>query len=152
MPDITAPAAFTYSGGMLRTARMVPARFRYTAGNVTSARDTAVGGSLGDLTLDRLTMADRIPGESEAGFMRRVAIWQSNCEATEDAFAAINARVDELAAILARLTAAEALAQTANDNAATAQATATAVQVATQQTFTDIDPVLGDTFETRLEP
>lgn len=147
MPNITAPAALNYSGGTLRTARMVPARLRYTVGNVTSARDTAVGGSLGDLVLDRLTMADRIPGESEAGFVRRMAIWQSNCEATEEAFAAINARVDELASILARLTAAEALAQTANDNAATAAANVAVVQAAVSDTFEVIDPTYRDIFD-----
>lgn len=149
MASVT-PAALTYSGGTLRTLRLVAARLRYTGGSVMSARETETASGLGVLQLDRLTMADMIPGEDPAAFMRRAAIWQSNCEATEDAFAAINARVDELAAILARLTAAEQLAQTANDNAASAAATVATVQTAVAETFTQIDPTYGDGFQERL--
>lgn len=152
MPNITAPAALTYSGGVLRTARLVPARLRYTAGNVTSARDTAVGSSVAVPNLDRLTIADKLPGESEMAFMRRAAIWQSSMGAIEDALGAINARVDELASILARLTAAESLAQTANDNAATAAANVAVVQAAVSDTFEAIDPTYRDIFDGAVAP
>lgn len=141
------PASLTYSGGVLRTTRVVPARFRYTGGTVMSQRETATGSAVAVPNLDRLTMADMIPGEDQMSFMRRAAIWQSSMGAIEAALGAVNARVDELAAILARLTAAEQLAQTANDNAAQAKATVEVVQTAVADTFETIDPTYRDVFE-----
>lgn len=73
-------------------------------------------------------------------------------EAIEAAFAAVNARVDELSSILARLTTAEQLAQTANDTAIAAQEQVAVVTDAVAETFNDIDPVYRDNLQDRLDP
>jgi hypothetical protein len=115
-------------------------------------RSTALRASVLVPDLDRLTFSDRISGESEMAFMRRAAIWQSTMNAIEAALAAVNERVADLEAVLARLTAAEMLAQTANQNAVEAQESVTVVQAAVSQTFDSIDPVYRDFFDDRLVP
>ena len=150
MPDITAPAPLAFSGGTLRQWRVVPARLTYTAGNVMSARDTATG-TVTVPTLNRLyRLADKSSGETDKQFQRRQLIWQQSMEAIEEAFEALAARVDELAGILARLTAAEQLAQAANDTAISAVTQVSAVSTAVEQTFADVDPTFGDAYGERV--
>ena len=144
MPNITAPAALSYSGGMLRGERVVPARLVYSGGNVMSERDTPLSTPAVVPVLDRLRRFDKLV-QGETVDVRFQTIWQQTMKAIEDAFVAINARVDEVA-ILARISAAEALAQTANDNAVAATAAVEVVQAAALETFTIIDPVLGNEF------
>jgi hypothetical protein len=151
VPDITVPGALTFSGGMLRTARLVPARLRYTAGNVTSARESAVSGLAAVPKLDRLRRFDKLMNGDEVD-LRFQLIWQRTMEGIEAAFEAVNQRVDDLSAILARLTAAEELAQAANDTAVAAVAQVEVVSAAVAETFTEVDPVFGDSFTDRLEP
>lgn len=143
-------AALRYRGGHIRVARVVPARLRYKGGMVTFAGETSTGAGLGVLNLDRLGFADKLPGEDDMNFMRRAAIWESNSDAIEEAFTAINKRVDELAAILARLTAAEELAQAARDEAMNAAATVSVVQGAVSETFRAIDPTYGGIFDNQV--
>lgn len=151
MVSITA-APLRFGAGVIRSSRVVPVSFRISAGEVAFTKGTQIGASLGVLNLNRLTEADRLAGENPAAFQRRAAIWQSNCDATEDAFAAINARVDELEAIVARLTAAEELAQVANDNAATAASSVATVTAAVATTFEAVDPTYRGIFENAVEP
>lgn len=75
-----------------------------------------------------------------------MAIWQKAMSAIESAFAAVNARVDEVA-LYARLNAVEQLAQAANDTAVTARVEAASTSAAVQQTFNEIDPVYADFYE-----
>lgn len=150
MPNITAPAALEYSAGAVRSGRIVPTRLRYTAGNVTSSKDTPLTAPAEIPQLNRLQRFDKLVRGDEVD-PRFQLIWQRTMEAIESAFEAVNARVDEVA-ILARISAAEQLAQAANDNAVSAQQTATAIQTAAQQTFNDIDPNLAASFGDRLEP
>lgn len=153
MPDITAPAMLAYTGGTLRQWRVVPARVTFTAGAVTSVRDSAVSGAAEVPKLNRIyRLADKLDGESDKQFQRRRLIWQQTMEAIEAAFAAVNQRVDDLAAILARLTAAEQLAQAANDNAISAAAQVEAVSAAVADTFGEVDPVLRDGYTNRVNP
>ena len=140
-----------YTGGMLRTFRVVPARLVYTAGNVTSVRDSNVGGVAQVPNLERLRRFDKVMRGEEID-PRYQLLWQRTMEAIEAAFAAVNQRVDDLSAILARLTAAEQLAQAANDTAITAAAQVEAVAGAVAETFSDIDPIYGDGFNGRYEP
>ena len=152
MPDISAPAPLIYSGGALRTFRVAPARLIYTAGNVTSVRETTTG-TVTTPTLNRLyRLADKIDGETDKQFQRRQLIWQQSMEVIEEAFAALTSRVDEQAAILARLTAAETLAQAANDTAVAAVAQVEVVSTAVAETFTVIDPVFGTEYVDRVAP
>lgn len=153
MPDISAPAPLIFAGGALRQWRVVPSRLRYTAGTVTSVRDSDVAGLAEVPNLNRLIrLVDKTDGETDKQFQRRQLIWQQTMEAIEAAFAAVNQRVDDLSAILARLTAAEALAQTANDTAVSAVAQVEMVSTAVAETFTDVDPVFGTGFTDRLDP
>lgn len=145
MANVTAPARFAYTGGAIRCSRIVPARFRYTAGSFLSGSETGTTTAAEIPELDRLTFADRIPGESEQSFIRRAAIWQKTMLAIESAFEAVNARVDEVA-ILARLSAVEAKAEAANDNATFAAANAQAAATAAEQTFERADPTLADAY------
>lgn len=150
MPDITVTAPLVYSGGALRTFRVAPARLTYTAGNVTSVRGTATG-TVTTPTLNRIyRLADKIDGENDKQFQRRQLIWQQSMEAIEAAFEALTGRVNEVEAILARLTAAEALAQTANDTAVAAVAQVEIVSAAVTETFTAIDPVFGTVYTNNL--
>lgn len=151
MVSITA-APLRFDAGVIRSTRVVPVSFRISSGEVTFSKGTQLGAGLGVLNLDRLTMSDMGRDEDQAAFVRRAAIWQSNCDATEDAFAAINARVDELEAIVARLTAAEQLAQTARDEAVAASTTVAAVQSAVATTFEAVDPTYRGIFENAVEP
>lgn len=128
---------------------MVAARLIYRAGTVMSERDTPLTAPALIPVLDRLQRYDKLT-QGDAVDARFQTIWQQTVKAIEDAFVAVNARVDEVA-ILARVSAAEALAQTANDNAVTAAAAIAVVQTAVAETFTDIDPVLGDTFDDRID-
>lgn len=153
MPNITVPAMLTYTGGALRQWRVVPARLNYTAGTVTSVRDSAIGALAEVPKLNRLSrMIDKTSGETEQQFQRRQLIWQQTMEAIEAAFEAVNQRVDDLSAIVARLTAAEALAQTANDTAVAAVAQVEVVSTAVAETFTDVDPVFGNSYTDRVDP
>jgi hypothetical protein len=151
VPDITAPGSLVFGGGALRTFRIAPARLAYTSGSVMSVRDSAVSGMAEVPKLDRLRRFDTLMKGNEVD-QRFQLIWQQTMQAIEAAFAAVNQRVDDLSAILARLSAAEELAQVANDNAVSAVATVAVVQTAVADTFTDIDPVLGSTFNDRVEP
>lgn len=146
MANVTTPATFEYEGGTLRTSRVVPARFAYTAGSFLTESESPTTTEAEIPNLDRLTFGDKIPGESEQSFMRRAAIWQKTMEAIESAFEAVNARVDEVA-ILARLNAVEAKAEAANDNAVAAKATADSASVAVEQTFQQIDPNLAEFYK-----
>jgi hypothetical protein len=83
--------------------------------------------------------------------MRLMAIWQAAMTQIEQAFVAVNARVDEVA-LYARLNAVETLAQAANDNATAAVAQVETVTEAVSQTFTEIDPTYGSNFDGRVEP
>lgn len=150
MPDISTPAPLEYTGGLLRTNRLVPARLNYSGGTITTARDTPTTAPVDIPSLNRLTRWDKFPGVDDEAWQRFMAIWQEKCEAIEAAFVAVNARVDEVA-LLARLSAVEALASTANDNATIAQATASQVSEAVQQTFTEVDPVYGDRYGELLQ-
>ena len=151
MPDIAAPAALVYSPGALRVSRIAPARLRFTAGTVMSERDTPLSAPVVIPVLNRLNrLIDKADGETDKQFQRRQQIWQSTMQAIEQAFVAINARVDEVA-ILARISAVEQLAEVANDNAVSAKATAETVAVAAEETFATIDPTLADTFNNGLQ-
>lgn len=150
--DITAPGALVYSAGAIRSNRLKPARLTYATSSITTTRDTPLTTAAQIPTLDRLVrFIDKADGETDQQFQRRQLIWQQTMEAIEAAFAAVNARVDEVA-LYARLSAAELLAQAANDNAAQAQATAATIQAAVSQTFADIDPIYQTNFEGRIEP
>jgi hypothetical protein len=150
VPDITTPAALTYSGGALRTFRVVPARLTYTAATVTTARDTSLTTAAVIPQLDRLRRMDRIVRDDGVD-PRFQYIWQQTMEAIEGAFETVNARVDEVA-ILARISAVEALSQAANDNAVAAQATVATVSAAVATTFTQIDPIYQTRYLDELEP
>lgn len=143
MTDIITPARFEYERGELRGVRIVPTRFAYTAGSFLTGSESPTSTAAEIPELDRLTFGDKIPGESEQSFMRRAAIWQKTMEAIESAFEAVNARVDEVA-ILARLSAVEAKAEAANDNANEAKTVANTANVAVEQTFSQIDPNLAE--------
>lgn len=151
MPSIT-PATLTYTGGTLRTSRVVPARLRYTGGTVMVAADTPTTTAAEIPKLDRLfRQIDKADGETDKQFQRRQLIWQQTMEAIEGAFTAVNARVDEVA-IFARLSAVEAKADAANDNAVAAQQAAAVTSDAVQETFNEIDPTYAkyyDDFVTR---
>lgn len=148
MPSIT-PAALTFTGGTLRTNRVVPARLRYTDGTVRVASDTPITTAAEIPKLDRLFRAiDKADGETDKQFQRRQLIWQQTMEAIESAFEAVNARVDEVA-ILARLSAVEAKADAANDNAVAAQQVAAVTSAAVQETFNEIDPAYGEYYKGR---
>lgn len=150
--NITTPATFAYTAGSLRNTRIAPTRLTYSAStSLVTSKDTSTTTAAEIPELDRLTIVDRIPGEDERSFMRRAAIWQSTMQAIEDAFTAINARVDEVA-ILARLSAVEAKAEVANDNAVVAKATADNAVIATQETFGEIDPVYRTKFSEIYSP
>tara|TARA_R100001086_G_scaffold180400_5_gene100177 strand:- start:4104 stop:4562 length:459 start_codon:yes stop_codon:yes gene_type:complete len=149
--NITSPATVNFSGGSFRDTRVKPARLRFTGGQVTTLRDTPLSTQAEIPRLDRLTRWEKPEGFTPQGWERQMAIWQKQCEAIEAAFVAVNARVDEVA-LYARLNAVEALAEAANDNAVTAQATAATVSTAVSETFAQIDPTLGDSYTDRLEP
>lgn len=152
MPDITAPASLDYTGGMLRSGRIAPARLTYAAGEVLAGRDTPLTTPADIPVLNRLIrMIDKADGETEKQFKRRQQIWQSTMEAIEEAFRAVNARVDEVA-ILARISAVEQLAEAANDNAVLAKASADVVAAAAADTFAAIDPGYADQFLDGLTP
>lgn len=149
--DVTTPATFAYVAGSVRTHRVAPARLTYSASStLVSSKDTATTTAAEIPELDRLTSLERILNDDGTPTVRLMAIWQSTMEAIESAFEAVNARVDEVA-ILARLSAVETLAQAANDNANTAQATAQTVSTAVADTFADIDPVYRDQFNERVD-
>lgn len=148
--NITTPASLTYTGGGLRDNRIAPARLTYSTSTITTTRDTPLTTAATIPVLDRLNRFDKLM-RGEQVDERFQLIWQRTMEAIEDAFTAVNARVDEVA-LYARLNAVEALAEAANDNATTAQTTAAAVQTAVSQTFADIDPIYQTAFDGRLEP
>lgn len=150
--DVTTPALFAYTAGGARDTRPAPVRLVYSASTtLVLTKDSDVSVAVDALDLDRLLPLDRLLNEDGTPSLRFMAIWQTMCDQIESAIAATNAKVDDNTAILARLTAAEALAEAANDNAAAATATATAVQTATAQTFADIDPVYQDSFNERVD-
>ena len=131
---------------------MRPARLTYATSSITTTRDTPLTTAAEIPQLNRLVrFIDKADGETEAQFQRRQLIWQQTMEAIENAFVAVNARVDEVA-LYARLNAVELLAEAANDNATQAQATAATIQTAVSQTFADIDPIYQTNFDGRLEP
>lgn len=144
MPSIT-PAPLTYTGGTLRTKRVVPARLTFTASSIVAGHDSPLSTAAEIPELNRLTVYDRPPGMDEAIWNRQVALHQDFCEKIESAFTAINARVDEVA-LYARLTAVEALAQAANDNAVAAVETAEQVSTAAEQTFGEVDPTYAERY------
>ena len=150
--NITAAASLNYTGGSIRCARIVPARLRYTGGTFTSSKDTPLTTAAVIPQLNRLfRLVDKVDGETDKQFQRRQQIWQTTMEAIEAAFEAVNARVDEVA-LYARLSAVETAAQVANDNVATLTTTVTTIQTATENTFTEIDPLYGQDFSDRLDP
>lgn len=150
--DVTTPATLTYSGGTLRTSRLVPARLRYTASTtLVSSKDSTASSAVAVPELDRLLSLDRLLNEDGTPTIRFMSIWQSTMLAIEAALEATNAKVDDNSAILARLVAAETLAQAANDNATAAVATAETVKTATAQTFADVDPVFENNYNERLD-
>lgn len=152
MPNITVPGSLTYAGGALRSTRLVPAQLRFVAGNVATSQGTGTG-TVTTPALNRLNrIIDKGQNESERDFQRRALIWQQSMEAIEAAFKGLTGRVDEIAAILARLTAAEQLAQTTRDEVMAVQAQVAVVQGAVAETFTQIDPLYGDEFENRVQP
>lgn len=151
MADITSPAALSYSGGTLRTSRVAPARLRYSGGTVSGSIETPLTTPATIPSLNRLTQWDRPEGWPEESWQRFMAIWQEMCGAAEDAFVAVNARVDEVA-LYARLNRVEQLAAAANDNASAAQTSVTQVQAAVSQTFAEIDPIYETSFNGRVEP
>lgn len=151
MPNITAPAAFEYVGGGLRTMRLAPARLRYSASTqLVTSGDTPLSAVAEIPTLDRLTRWEKPQGYSAQDWERQMAIWQKAMGAIEDAFVAVNARVDEVA-LFARLSAVEAKAEVANDNANTALNEAVVVREATRTTFAASDQALQDAFDEELE-
>lgn len=145
------PASLSYSGGTLRTSRIVPARLTYVGGSAIRTRTSPLSTAAVIPVLDRLTVYDKPAGVGDTEWHRQVAIWQSAMEAIEEAFAAVNARVDEVA-LYARLQAVETLAQAANDNATVAKQTVEQASAAVQETFQQIDPVYADYYESRLLP
>lgn len=149
--DVTVPATLSYTGGALRDTRPVPARFSYTAStSLFSSKDSDTSAAITELELDRLFPLDQLLNKDGTPSLRLMSIWQTQCEQIEAAIAAVNAKVDDNTAILARLTAAEALAQAANDNAVVAQTTAAAIQTAASETFGIIDPIYQVDFDDRL--
>lgn len=149
--NITSPATLTYSAGLFRDTRIEPARLRYTGSlSLTVTRDSDTSAAVTVPDLDRLLKRDRLLEDDGTPTIRFMAIWQSTMEAIETALAATNAKVDDNTAILARLTAAEELAQAANDNAVVAQTTAANIQTATSDTLAVIDPTFKTEFDQRL--
>lgn len=151
MPDITAAAPLDYAGGTLRTSRIAPARLRYTAGSFLTSSESPVSTAVDIPALNRLYSAEQLTNPSGTPTRRLMALWQEAMTQIEQAFAAVNARVDEVA-LFARLNAVESLAQAANDNATAAVAQVETVSQAVSETFTEIDPVYGGNFSDRLEP
>jgi hypothetical protein len=159
VPDITTPAMLAYSGGTLRQWRVVPARLTYAAGNVTSSKDTATAGlaavpnlavqqrqvAIGEVSINGKTYSVYVTAQEQ---LRQ----QNYRNAIVGAFGATNLRVNDIEAIVARLSAAEQLAQAANDTAIAAVAQVEGVATAVAETFTEIDPVYGDGFNGRYEP
>lgn len=149
--NITSPATLTYSTGAFRDTRIEPARFRYTGSlSLTVTRDSDTSAAVTVPELDRLLSLDRLLNEDGTPTLRFMSIWQSTMLAIEAALEATNAKVDDNTAILARLLAAEELAQAANDNAVAAQATVTEVQAATSDTLAVIDPIYKTEFDARF--
>ena len=149
MPSLT-PASFGYTGGSFRSTRPSPARLGFAPGSFLTSKDTPISTPAVAPDLDRLVRSlDKADGETDQQFQRRQIIWQQTMEAIEGAFAAVNARVDEVA-LYARLAAVEAKAEAANDNATAAKANIENITVAAQQTFTDIAPNYGDSFDERV--
>jgi hypothetical protein len=144
VPSIT-PAPFGYTGGTLRTSRVVPALVTFTTSSIVAGHESPTSTAAVVPVLDRLTVYDKFPGVGDAEWNRFVAIWQDKCEKIEEAFTAINARVDEVA-LYARLTAVESLAQVANDNAVAAVETAEQVSTAAEQTFAEVDPTYAERY------
>lgn len=114
--DIVTPVQLDWAGGSLTTSHdrdvLTPARLSWRGGSLTT---NFSGTSLSVTTpqLDRLTRFDGMPD-------RFMLIWQQAMEAIESAFEALTTQVADNSAIIARLVAAEDLAQAANDNATTA--------------------------------
>lgn len=151
MPDITAAASLDYTGGTLRTGRLVPARLRYQSSTITATRDTPLSTAAEIPNLNRLYSAEQLTNPNGTPTHRLMAIWQEAMTQIEQAFVAVNARVDEVA-LYARLNAVETLAQAANDNATAAVAQVETVTEAVSQTFADIDPVYSGSFDMRVKP
>lgn len=151
MPNISAAASLDYTGGTLRTSRMVPARMTYTAGNITTASDSPISTAVDIPALNRLYSAEQLTNPNGTPTHRLMALWQEAMTQIEQAFVAVNARVDEVA-LYARLNAVETLAQAANDNATAAVAQVETVTEAVSQTFADIDPVYSGSFDMRVKP
>lgn len=145
MVDVV-PASLSYTGGSLRTTRVVPARFRLTGGTFTVTIETPTTTAAEIPKLDRIMRQERIVGSDDTASQRFQLIWQQTMVAIESAFEAVNARVDEVA-ILARLSAVEAKADAANDNAVAAQSQVAVTSAAVQATLTQIDPTYGDYYE-----
>lgn len=146
--NIATPALFEYLGGSIRSTRIKPARFRYTASSVTTSKSTPTTTAAEIPQLDRLRRFDKLMQGDQID-PRFQLIWQRTMEAIESAFEAVNRRVDEVA-IFARLSAAEALAEAANDNAVVAKATVETVKVATQTSFDTVSPDAATRFAEEL--
>lgn len=150
MPNITAPAAFGYDGGSIRSTRIKPGMFRFRAStSLVSSKDSVVTADVAIPQLDRLRRFDKLMRGDEVD-PRFQIIWQRTMEAIEAAFEAVNARVDEVA-ILARLSAVEVKAEVANDNAVKAQAEVEIVQQAAGNTFNVSDPTLANQYQEELD-
>lgn len=144
MPNIV-PAPFAYSAGSLAAKRLVPALFRFSGNRVLGSKVTPVTEAAATPELDRLRRFDALVKGNQVS-PRFQIIWQQTMEAIEQAFEAVNARVDEVA-LYARLNAVEQLASSANDNANAAQKEVVKVKAATRQAFDAVDPSLGEEFE-----
>jgi hypothetical protein len=153
--NITTSASLTYTAGTLRTNRLVSARLTFVGGTVLTAGGTRF---TDDAATPKLTTQKRalpIGRVNERGevlvTMQEQERQQRFKEAIEAAFVAINARID-LIALEQRVSAVEVKADTANDNAIAAQATADEVSDAAKATFAEIDPIYDEIYEGALNP
>lgn len=123
MPSVAVtPASYELNFG---TALTVPPRatvgrlsLHFTGGTVTAGPGTTSASAVVVPTLNRLSQYDQFPGVDAQSWRRFMAVWQELCQSIEAAFQAVNDRDTAQDSVLARLTAAEALANAANDNAA----------------------------------
>ena len=152
------PASLTWGGGAIEGTGLRSARLSWGGGSVGTWNESDVSGTAAIPKLDRLNrMLDKADGETEKQFKRRQLIWQRTMEAIEAAFVAVNAKVDDNSAVLARLLAVEQAAQVANDNAQEAKQTAQesketveAVNTATEETFGEVDPALIEKYRQKF--
>lgn len=150
MANVTTPATFEYTGGGIRSTRINGARFRYSPSTtLVSSKDTPTTTAAEIPQLDVLQRQTSYFDAQGRPTVQMQLHYQRMVEAIVSAFEAVNQRVDEVA-ILARLSAVEAKAEVANDNAVEARAIADTVKTATQQTFDTVSPGSGDTFNDTL--